>query len=126
MEKRLMTTRVPRMLQDIQDLSLKSFIAARCVARQLEAEALASARAAAFEEKVATLEKEKLELQDMIAKKDVAVAALRDEATTALALRDKYSQDLAAAQVKAELVEAHVKNMEKNREKSWDFFRRYR
>ncbi|RLN33411.1 uncharacterized protein C2845_PM03G21310 [Panicum miliaceum] len=115
MEKRLMATGVPHMLQNAQDLALKSFIAARFAARQLEAEASSGSRIAELEERIAALEKEKLELQDAAAKKDEALAAVQDEASAALTLRDKYSSELAATLVKLEVAEAHAKKMEEKR-----------
>ncbi|RLN43305.1 uncharacterized protein C2845_PM01G19650 [Panicum miliaceum] len=51
---------------------------------------------------------------------------LKKHSNNGLMLKDKYSQDLAAAQVKVELAEAHAKNIEKKWGKSRDFFRRYR
>ena len=50
-------------LESTQDLSLKAFMAARCAARQLAAEDSSKVVVADLEAKVASLEKEKEELQ---------------------------------------------------------------
>ena len=55
MEMRLMNTRAANALQCVDDLALKSFVAARCARRQLEVEAGASSRIAELEERVSAL-----------------------------------------------------------------------
>ena len=55
MEKRLMNTGATNSLQCMEDLVLKSFVAARCARRQLEVEAGASSRIAELEERVSAL-----------------------------------------------------------------------
>jgi hypothetical protein len=61
MERELMKTDVPNMLQCVEDLALKSFLATRCAAHQLKAEASSSSRVTELEEKIAALEREKHE-----------------------------------------------------------------
>ncbi|RLM69975.1 hypothetical protein C2845_PM17G09020 [Panicum miliaceum] len=97
-----------------QDLALKSFITTRCAAHWLEAEASSSARVAELEKKVAALEREKLELQDAAAKKDEALAAVLDEASAALMLKDKYCSELAAAQKNLSLLKPMPRRWKRN------------
>ena len=59
MEKRLMDTRAANALQCVEDLALKSFVAARCARTQLEVEIGASSWVAELEEMVSVLQKEK-------------------------------------------------------------------
>ena len=63
MEKDFMGSGLNNILESAQDLSLKAFVAARCAARQLAAEDSSKAVVADLEAKVASLEKEKAELQ---------------------------------------------------------------
>jgi hypothetical protein len=56
MEKDLMATRVKSILENVQDLSLKNFVAARCAARQLVAEGSSKSAVADLEAKVVALE----------------------------------------------------------------------
>ena len=56
MEKDLMDTGLKNMLENAQDLSLKTFVASRCAARQLEAESSSKSAVADLEAKVAALE----------------------------------------------------------------------
>ena len=58
-----MDTGLKNMLENAQDLSLKAFVAARCAARQLEAERSSKSAVADLEVKVAALEQEKAALQ---------------------------------------------------------------
>lgn len=100
MEKELMEAGVPRVLQSAQDLALKSFIASRCTAQQIEAEASSSSRVLKLEAKIAMLEMEKSELQYAFEREDIALATVQDEANQALTLKDKYCEDLGVTQVK--------------------------
>lgn len=58
-----MKTIVPNMLRCAQDLVLKSFVAMRYTARQIQVEASSNSQVIELEEKIAALESEKLELQ---------------------------------------------------------------
>ena len=64
MEKRLMASRVSQILQDIEDLSLKAFVASRCASRQLKNVNERTSQLAGLEERVANLEKEKSSLEE--------------------------------------------------------------
>ena len=59
MQKRLMSTGVSQILQDVEDLSLKAFVASRCASRQLRIENERTSQLARMEERVVALEKEK-------------------------------------------------------------------
>ena len=62
MERRLMNTSMDNMLQCAEDLALKSFVAARCIAPQLRLESGCASRLAELEERVARLERERSDL----------------------------------------------------------------
>ena len=59
MEKDFMASGLTNMLESVQDLSLKVFMAARCTARYLATKESSKAAVAGLEAKVAALEKEK-------------------------------------------------------------------
>jgi hypothetical protein len=96
------------------------------VARQLQAEASSSSRAPELEEKIAILEREKLELQKACEAKDTQLAATLAEASDAAKLKNKYSDDLAETQVCLDLAEARAVRIMNKFNKSQDNFRRYR
>ena len=58
-----MVSGLTNMLESVQDLSLKAFVAARCAARQLAAEESSRAAVADLEANVVALEEEKEALQ---------------------------------------------------------------
>jgi hypothetical protein len=64
MEKCLMASRVRQILQDVEDLSLKAFVASRCASRQLKIDNEWTSQLAGVEERVASLEKEKAALEE--------------------------------------------------------------
>lgn len=120
-----MGTGVPNMLQCTQDLALKSFMAAQCVARQVQADASSSSCTSELEEKIAALEREKLEPQKACEAKIAELVAVRAEATNTLVMKNKYSDDLAKTQVRLNLAEACAEKIVKKFNKSQDTFHRY-
>ena len=64
MEKCLMASGVSQIFQDIEDLSLKAFVASRCASRQLKIDNERTSQLAGLEERVASLEKEKAALEE--------------------------------------------------------------
>ena len=79
MEKNLMGSGLTNMLESTQDLSLKAFVAARCAARQVAAENSSKAVVADLGAKIASLEKEKIELQMRLARSAEEKATLTTE-----------------------------------------------
>jgi len=67
MEERLMNTRAANALQCVEDLALKSFVAACCARRQMKVEVGASSRVAELEERVSALQREKNEHEASLA-----------------------------------------------------------
>ena len=84
-----MNTRAANALQCVDDLALKSFVAARYAQRQLEVEVGASSRVAEFEEMVSVLQKEKKDLEE-------SLASVRISAETSIKQLDE-AHDLAKA-----------------------------
>jgi hypothetical protein len=66
MEKRLMSTRVSQILQDVEVLSLKAFVASCCASRQLRIDNERTSQLARMEERVVALEKEKTALEEAL------------------------------------------------------------
>jgi hypothetical protein len=125
METESMKSGVLNMLQYAQDLALKSFVATRCTAWQLRAEASSSSCMIELEERIVVLEHEKLELQKAFEAKEMQLATARAEANiaraeadAALDLKNKYSKELALTQVRLELAEARAGKIEKKHSKS--------
>jgi len=79
MEKDLMGTGLNNILESAQYLSLKAFVAARCAARQLAADDSSKPVVADLEAKVASLEKEKTELQTRLSRSAEEKATLTTE-----------------------------------------------
>jgi len=67
MERRLMASGVSQILQDVEDLSLKAFIASRYASRQLRMNNKRASQLAGAEKHVASLEKEKAALEEALA-----------------------------------------------------------
>ena len=61
-----MASRVSQMLQDVEDLSLKAFVASRCASRQLRIDNERTSQLARVEERVVALEKEKIALEEAL------------------------------------------------------------
>jgi len=74
-----MGSELNNILESAQDLSLKAFMAARCAARQLAADDSSKPVVADLEAKVASLEKEKTELQTRLARSAEEKATLTTE-----------------------------------------------
>ena len=66
MEKCLMSIGVSQILQYIEDLSLKAFVASRCTSRQLRIDNERTSHLVGVEERVASLEKEKAALEEAL------------------------------------------------------------
>ena len=62
-----MASGVSQILQDIEDLSLKAFVASRCASRQLRIDNKRASQLAGVEESEATMEKEKAVLEETLA-----------------------------------------------------------
>jgi hypothetical protein len=95
MEKELMKTGVPNMLQCTQDLVLKSYVASHYAAHQLGIEASSHSHESELEVKNATVEREKLELQKTCEPKHNQLATIRAKADAALTQSKKYSDEFA-------------------------------
>jgi len=86
MERCLVASGVAQILQDVEDLSLKAFVASRCASCQLRIDNERASRLAGVKERVAALEKEKTALEKALAatraeaksNTEVAEAACRD------------------------------------------------
>ncbi|KAG2571459.1 uncharacterized protein LOC120640649 [Panicum virgatum] len=111
LERRLMRTGVPNMLQCAEDLALKSLVASRCAAWQLRAEGMQSSRAAELEERIAALEKEKADLQ-------ASLASARSEV-------DATSKQLTEACQRASAAEEEAKKVEERRTKTKETLGRF-
>ena len=61
-----MSIGVSQILQYIEDLSLKAFVASRCTSRQLRIDNKRTSHLAGVEERVASLEKEKAALEEAL------------------------------------------------------------
>ncbi|XP_039815215.1 translation initiation factor IF-2-like [Panicum virgatum] len=107
MEKRLMSTGVSQILQDVEDLSLKAFVASRCASRQLRIDNERTSQLARMEERVVALEKEKSALEEALV---AARAEAKNHAEAAeAARRDALGAEKAkenAEKAKAEAEEA--------------------
>ena len=90
MEKCLISTRVSQILQDVEDLSLKAFVASRCASCQLRIDNEWTSHLAGVEERVASLEKEKASLEE-------ALIAARAEAKSYAESAEAARQDARAA-----------------------------
>ena len=95
MEKHLMATGASQILRDVEDLSLKAFIASRCASRQLGIDNERASRLAGMEERVASLEKEKIALEEAL------IAALSEAKSNAEAAEAARRDALAAEEAKA-------------------------
>jgi len=91
MEKRLVSTGVSQILQDVEDLSLKAFVASRCASRQLRIENERTSQLARMEERVIALEKEKTTLEE-------ALVAARAEAKNHAEAAEAARRDALAAE----------------------------
>jgi len=89
---------VTQMLHDIEDHSLKSFVASRCASRQLRVDAKRSARLARAEERVVSLEKEKPVLEEALT--SACVEAKKNFEALEAALQE--ARKIEEAEVKAE------------------------
>jgi len=95
MERRLMATGASQILQDVEHLSLKAFIASRCASRQLKIDHERASQFAGMEEHVASVEKEKAALEE-------ALVAARSEAKSNAEAAEAACRDaLAAEEAKA-------------------------
>ena len=95
MEKHLMATGASQILRDVEDLSLKAFVASRCASRQLRIDNERASRLAGMEERVASLEKEKIALEEAL------IAALSEAKSNAEAAEAARRDALAAEEAKA-------------------------
>jgi chromosome segregation ATPase len=91
MEKRLMVSGVSQMLQDIEDLSLKAFIASCYASCQLRIDNERTSQLARVEERVVSLEKEKIALEE-------ALVAARAEAKSHAEAAEASRRDALAAE----------------------------
>ena len=102
-----MSTGVSQILQDIEELSLKAFVASRCASRQLRIDNGQTSQLARMEERVVALEKEKTTLEEALI---AACAEARNHAKAAeAARRDALAAEKAkenAEKAKAEAEEA--------------------
>ncbi|XP_039827282.1 uncharacterized protein LOC120688997 [Panicum virgatum] len=107
MEKRLMSTGVSQILQDVEGLSLKAFVASRYASRQLRIDNERTSQLARMEEHVVVLEKEKTALEEALV---AARAEVKNHAEAAeAARRDALAAEKAkenAEKAKAEAEEA--------------------
>ena len=62
-----MATGVNQMLQDVEDLSLKAYVASRCASRQLQVDSDRASRLVETEKRVVSWKKEKANLQEALA-----------------------------------------------------------
>ena len=92
-------------LESTQDLSLKAFVVARCAARQLAAEDSSKVVVADLEAKVASLEKEKAELQKHLNRSAEEKATLTTELLASADRAVKAEDAAKAAKLLAEDVE---------------------
>jgi hypothetical protein len=97
MEKELMKTGVANMLRCAEDLSLKVYVAACCTSHQFQAEGPSSSRVLELEDKIASLEQEKLDLQKALEAERIQHAAARTEADAAVELSKTLTDQLAKA-----------------------------
>ena len=79
-----MASGVSQMLQDVEDLSLKAFVASRCASHQLRIENEQTSQLARMEERVVALEKEKTALEETLI---AACAETKNHAEAAEAAR---------------------------------------
>ena len=100
-------------LESAQDLSLKAFMAARCAARQVAAENSSKAVVADLEAKVASLEKEKTELQTRLARSAEEKATLTMELLASADRAVKAEDAAKAAKLLAEDAEKHRDAMQR-------------
>jgi len=94
MEKHLMATGASQILRDVEDLSLKAFIASRCAFRQLGIDNERASRLAGMEERVASLEKEKAALEEAL------IAARSEAKSNAETAKAAHRDALAAEEAK--------------------------
>jgi len=113
MEKCLMASGVSQMLQDVEDLSLKAFVASRCASRQLKIDNERASQLAGVEERVASLEKEKTTLED-------ALVAARAEVKSHAKAVEAARRDALAAEEAKENAEKAKAEAEKARRVSED------
>ena len=102
-----MSTGVSQILQDVEDLSLKAFVASRCASRQLRIENERTSQLARMEERVIAFENEKTTLEEALI---AACAEVKNHAGAASAARrDALAAEKAkenAEKAKAEAEEA--------------------
>ena len=104
MQKRLMSTGVSQILQDVEDLSLKALVTSRCASRQLRIDNGRTSQLARMEERVVALEKEKTALEEALI---AARAEARNHAKAAeAARRDALAAEKAKENAEKTKVEA--------------------
>ncbi|RLN28310.1 uncharacterized protein C2845_PM05G15310 [Panicum miliaceum] len=127
MEKELMKSGVASMLRCAKDLSLKAFVAARCANRQLETKGSSSkSRISELEEKVALLEREKLDAEEALKNERKELATAREDLKSLGVHSKDLADKLAEAHVKAEIAEARAAKSESKRQVSRTRFVGYR
>ena len=104
MERRLMLTGARNALQCAEDLALKSFVAARCASRLLDAERDQPLRIASLEQKARGLEEEKTSLEAELAtagaEMELQAACLEVETAKAEAAELRQSLEAKAEELK--------------------------
>ena len=106
MEKDLMDTGLKNILESAQDLSLKAFLAAQCVSRQLATESSSKSAMEDLEAKVAVLEQEKTTLQQRLAKSAAERDTLASELLASAEQAVKAEDEAKAAKKLAEDAES--------------------